>query len=457
MGMTGASEAIRGAGGRVLLRQSIAGCRASAIGKGGLADTELARLLADLAGPLADLQAARAGGTLSHLAIPYATDDLVEAERAMAALVQGADLVIFLGTGGSSLGGQTLAQLTGWNIPGAALPGQKKRPRTRFYDNLDAGTLGAMLEKLDLARTRFVLVSKSGNTPETLAQAIAAIGAVRRAGLEGEAARLFLGLTDPDRAGGANGLRALARRFGFPVLDHHPGIGGRYSCLTNVGLLPAIARGLDVRAVRAGAAAVVDALAAADGPASFPPAVAAALAVGLAREKGVRVNVMMPYSDRLARFGAWYVQLWAESLGKRGVGTTPVASLGPLDQHSQLQLFMDGPAEHYFTFVRGPMAGEGPILDPELARLAGLGFMAGRPVGDLVAAAADAVPQALLQAGRPVRTLDLDRLDGAALGALLMSFMLETMLAARLLGVDAFDQPAVELAKTITRERLARP
>ena len=445
---------IRGAGGRVLLRQSIDGCRRSAIGAGGLADDEVAALLADLAAPLADLQRAAAEGTLPHLAVPHTVDDLVAAERALATLVEGADLVLLLGTGGSSLGGQTLAQINGWNIPGAADAAQKRRPRLRFYDNLDAGTLASALDKLDLARTRFLVISKSGGTPETLTQAVTALGAIRRAGLGGDIPRLVLGVTDPARPGAGNGLRALAARLGFPVLDHHPGIGGRFSVLTNVGLLPAMLRGLDGRAIRSGAASVVDALTAAPSPAAFAPAVAAATAVGLARERGVRVNVMMPYADRLARFGAWYVQLWGESLGKGGAGTTPVACLGPLDQHSQLQLFMDGPREHYLTFVRAATGPQGPRLDPDLARMAGIGFMADRPVGELVAAQATAVPAALARAGRPVRTLDLDRLDEAAVGALLMATMLETMLAARLLGVDAFDQPAVELAKALTRERL---
>jgi glucose-6-phosphate isomerase len=177
--------------------------------------------------------------------------------------------------------------------------------------------------------------------------------------------------------------------------------------------------------------------------------------VALARERGLRVQVMMPYSDRLSRFAHWFVQLWAESLGKNGQGTTPLACLGPVDQHSQLQLFMDGPREHLITVVRTPTAGEGPRLSTALAGVAGLDYLGGKAVGDLVAAQAMAVPEALARAGRPVRVFDLARLDEASLGALMMHLMLETILAGRLLGVDPFDQPAVELAKVITRERVA--
>jgi glucose-6-phosphate isomerase len=164
---------------------------------------------------------------------------------------------------------------------------------------------------------------------------------------------------------------------------------------------------------------------------------------------------MMPYSDRLGRFGAWFAQLWAESLGKNGQGTAPIACLGPVDQHSQLQLFMDGPHEHLISIVRAPSAGLGPRLSVELAEAAGLDYLAGRTAGDLVAAQGLAVPEALRQAGRPVRTFDLARLDERAVGALMMHCTLETILAARLMGVDPFDQPAVELAKVITRERVA--
>ena len=458
MGFANSGElAIATRGRAALAVQNISGCSEESIGSAGLSEHALKQWLGRLDTPLAELKSFYRSGALPHLQVPDWTNDIAEAEAAIAALSTGARTIVFMGTGGSSLGGQTLAQLNGWNVPGAADAAQKSRPRTRFYDNLDAATLDGALTGSDLAKTRFVVISKSGGTPETLAQAVAALGAVRVAGLEAAIPAMFLGLSDPPMAGKLNGLRALFGKFAIPVLDHAPGIGGRYSALTNVGLLPAIARGLDARAVRAGAKSVIDAMMAAPDAASFLPAVGAALAVGLARDKGIRVNVMLPYADRLARFGHWYVQLWAESLGKGGRGTTPLACLGPLDQHSQLQLFMDGPKEHYLTVVRMPVAGVGAPLAADLAAVAGIGFMAGRPIGDLVAAQTRAVPEALARAGRPVRIIELDRLDEAALGALMMMMMLETILAAKLLGVDAFDQPAVELAKILTRERLSKP
>jgi glucose-6-phosphate isomerase len=439
-----------------LYTQSIAGCLEAAIDGYGLSEAELDRWLDRLSPAIARLQEDYRTGRLPHLTIPNETADIAEAEAAYARLAKGARAVIFFGTGGSSLGGQTLAQLGGWHIPGTADAAQMKRPRTRFYDNLDGHTLASALHSFDdLGGVRFVVISKSGGTPETLVQALAALASVKAAGLERRIPEMFLGVTEPKMAGKPNGLRTLFEQHGIACLDHHTGIGGRFSVLTNVGLLAAIARGLDARAVRAGAKAVVDRLMAAERPQGFAPAEGAAVAVGLARERGIRAQVMMPYSDRLARFAAWFAQLWAESLGKGGQGTAPIACLGPVDQHSQLQLFMDGPHEHLITVVRVPSAGTGPLMDGGLADAAGLGYLAGRTAGDLVAAQSAAVPQALNRAGRPVRTFDLARLDEASLGALMMHMMLETILAADLMGVDPFDQPAVELAKVITRERVA--
>ena len=367
-------------------------------------------------------------------------------------------MVIFFGTGGSSLGGQTLAQLGGWHIPGIARRGAEEAPahallrqsrrRTRWQSSLGSFD--------DLDTVRFVVISKSGGTPETLVQALAALDAVKAAGLATRIPELFLGVTEPSVAGKANGLRTLFEAHGIPLLDHHPGIGGRFSALTNVGLLAAIARGLDARAVRAGAKGVVDAMMAAKAPGDFAPALGAAVAIGLARERGIRAQVMMPYADRLGRFSAWFAQLWAESLGKNGQGTAPIACLGPVDQHSQLQLFMDGPREHMITVVRTPTAGTGPRINVELAE--------GAPGSTIWPAGPRAI--SWQRRPRPCRRRwprpggrcapsTLPSLDERALGALMMHMMLETILAAHLLGVDPFDQPAVELAKNITRERVA--
>jgi glucose-6-phosphate isomerase len=437
------------------LLQSVQGCLEATIGGAGLPQASLEAYLAKLEKRLASLREAHANSTLPLLRVPEWRDDIETAREALQKLTHGARTLIFFGTGGSSLGGQTLAQLGGWGIPGDDKHGSEARPRTRFYDNLDARTLDAALSGLDLKTTRFVVISKSGGTPETLVQVIAAIDAARKAGLADRIPGLFLAVTEPKTPGATNGLRALCESFGVPTLDHDPNIGGRFSGLTNVGLLPALARGLDVVALREGARSVVDAMLNAKHAGDFAPAIGAAVAVGLAKERGVRANVMLPYADRLSRFAAWYVQLWGESLGKGGEGTTPVAALGPVDQHSQLQLYLDGAPQHLITVIREACAGRGPRVAQDLAKLAGAAYLAGHAAGDLVAAQQRAIPEALMAAGRPVRIIDLDTLDERALGALMMHFMLETILAAHLLGVDPFDQPAVESGKILTRRYLA--
>ena len=239
------------------------------------------------------------------------------------------------------------------------------------------------------------------------------------------------------------------------MLEHHTGIGGRFSVLTNVGLLPAAVLGLDIAAIRAGAALALAPVLEGRTPGEVPPAVGAALAFALARSKPI--SVMLAYADRLERFTRWYVQLWAESLGKDRKGTTPVAALGPVDQHSQLQLFIAGPRDKLFTIVTVATAGRGPRISAELARLSGEPDFAGKTIGDLVAAQGRATIETLARNGCPVSAIHLERLDAATLGELLMHFMLETIITARLFGVDAFDQPAVEEGKVLAKRYLTAP
>lgn len=438
-------------------RLGITGCLSGAIGEHGLSPSELKAACAKVEPGFRQMQVEAREGTLAVLNIAKARDDIAAASSAYEALSKDARVVIFFGTGGSGLGGQALAQLSGWNIAGVSMPGQMKRARTRFYDNLDPSTLAGLLATTDLATARFVITSKSGGTAETLAQAIAALSAVKAAGLEERIPQLFLGITEDAVPGRKNGLRSLLAAHGIPMLTHPDDIGGRFSCLTIVGLLAAIARGLDAVKIREGAQEVVDQLAKASGPADCPAALSAAVSVAMSKQRGTRVLVLMPYGDRFGYLARWFVQLWAESLGKGGQGTTPIAAMGPLDQHSQLQLYMDGPREHLITLIRLPTSGTGPVIDADMARLAGADYMAGRAVGDVVAAQADALPVALAKAGRPVRTIDIHSLDERAIGGVMMHFMIETILAGRMLGIDPFDQPAVELAKVLTRERLAEP
>ena len=410
--------------------------------------TGFAEMLARSGEALAFLRARHADATLPLLRLPEKRDDIATILGYATLLRDGATDVVFLGTGGSSLGGQTLAQLAGYGVSGVGA--LRDPPRIHFMDNLDPDSYGALLQRLPLRSARFVTVSKSGGTGETLMQTIAALDALTSAGLDPH--DHMLGISEPSRPGKANSLRDLLAAHNIRLMDHDPGVGGRYSVLSNVGLLPAAVCGLDIGTIRTGAADALAPVLADRPPAEVPPAVGAALAATLAREKPIAV--MMAYADRLKRFTRWYVQLWAESLGKDGKGTTPLAALGPVDQHSQLQLFIGGPRDKLFTVLTVGTAGRGPRMANDLARLAGEPDFCGRTIGDLVAAQGRATAETLAKNGCPVRTIHLERLDERHIGELLMHFMLETIIAARLLGVDPFDQPAVEEGKVLAKRYL---
>jgi glucose-6-phosphate isomerase len=434
-----------------MLQQNIDSARAEKIGAHGIATPALDAALARAGNALGWLREAHANATLPLLRLPAKTSDLDEIGQAATRLRVGASDVVVLGTGGSSLGGQTLAQLAGVGVRG--LDAFRPAPRMHFMDNLDPATYGGLLAKLPLATTRFIAISKSGGTGETLMQTAAALAAVKEAGLDARVGELFFGISEAVKAGRQNGLRDLLGPS-VRVLEHDPGIGGRYSGLSNVGLLPAAILGLDIAALRAGAQQALAPVLAQRPPAEVPAALGAALNVAAAAA-GKNITVLMAYADKLERFSRWYVQLWAESLGKDGKGTTPLGALGPVDQHSQLQLFIAGPRDKLFTIITVDAAGKGPRFDAELASRAGEPDLGSKTIGDLVAAQGRATAETLARNGCPVRTLHLKKLDETSLGALMMHFFLETIIAARLIGVEAFDQPAVEEGKVLAKQYLA--
>jgi glucose-6-phosphate isomerase len=432
--------------------QSIENAREDQIGRNGVGAATLKSVLTRAERALDWLRARHADGSLPLLRLPETRGDLETIRDTARQLADGATDIVILGTGGSSLGGQTLAQLAGFAVP--AVGALRAPPQLHFIDNLDPDSFGIMLGKLPHATTRFVAISKSGGTAETLMQTIAALSAVKNEGLQTRIPDIFLGITEPAKPGKANGLRDLFDKYRVPMLDHDTGVGGRYSALTNVGLLPAAMLGLDIAALREGAGIALAPVLAKKPAAQVPAAVGAALSIALSESKGKSITVLMAYCDRLQRFTHWYVQLWAESLGKNGKGTTPVAALGPVDQHSQLQLFIAGPRDKLFTIITADAAGAGPRIDGELAKVAGEPGFAGKTIGDLVAAEGRATAETLAKNGCPVRAIHVGRLDEEGLGELMMHFMLETIIAAHLLGIDAFDQPAVEEGKVLAKKYL---
>jgi glucose-6-phosphate isomerase len=392
---------------------------------------------------LAWLRAQREAKAIELLEIPSRTADIGAARAVAESFCQDTSDVAVLGIGGSSLGGQALKALE---------QAGRKGPRVAFHANPDPESWAAAMAGFDLKTTRFIAISKSGGTAETLMQTLTAADAIEKAGGGKYLKHHFAIVTEPK----PSPLKAFADFIGAPVLDHPLGVGGRYSVLTMVGVLPALIMGLDVAALRAGAQATLDATFAASSAADSSAAAGAALHHALAGSGRLDETVLWNYADKLATFSGWWRQLWAESLGKDGKGSTPVGAVGPVDQHSQLQLFRDGPGKSLYTIVATDTKGKGLVTPVERANALGLQYLAGKPMGDLVAAEARATAQTLSRNGRAVRQIHLPTIDERGYGALMMHFMLETILMGRLMGVDPFDQPGVEEGKVLAREYLEK-
>ncbi len=432
-----------------LYQQNIDGVLEQSVGAHGLQPDVFSAFLAKTKPALNNIIQAAQDGGLPILSVWRERADLDACAPVVKHLKAGARDVVIFGTGGSSLGAQALAQITGYRTAGHVTPDDV--PRVHFFDNLDADGLAAAFENLDLKTTKFLTVSKSGGTAETMMQMLTAVDAVGRDLGASALAKHFAVITEP----AGNPLRRLAEKHGMAVLDHNPMIGGRFSVLSNVGLLPALLMGLDAGAVREGAGEALQPILDGAAPETCAPAIGAALSVALAEAKGKTSTVLMPYAERLDLFAMWHRQLWAESLGKGGAGTTPIRALGPVDQHSQLQLYLDGPNDKLHTLIMTRTAGAGPRVPESLSADPKLDYLAGRTIGDLVDAEQRATAAALVNNNRPVRVFTIDRVNERAMGALMMHFILETMIAAHLLGVDAFDQPAVEEGKILARQYLS--
>ncbi|MGB0629268.1 MAG: glucose-6-phosphate isomerase [Alphaproteobacteria bacterium] len=424
--------------------QDITDCFASEIGDRGLDRIAFEEYLHKTGPILTSLSARIDDGATPFLSLPAKKDDLPEIAETAEFFRENFDDVIILGTGGSSLGGRTLCALAPHQYPKLY-----DGPRLHFVDNVDPHTFSLLIAALDWTRTGLIAISKSGSTAETLAQFAVLTDTLRQHLTDDRIKNHVTVVTEPK----PSPLTSMAADFGCRILQHDPMIGGRYSALSVTGLLPAAIAGLDVAAIRAGATGVLEALAGGAGS-GFAPAEGAAVSVGLERMKGVKTTVLMPYCDRLADFGLWFRQLWAESLGKSGEGTTPIRAVGTVDQHSQLQLYLDGPADKMFTLVLTDTADIGPDLPGDVADIEGLSYLRGRTMGDLLSAAGRATVDTLANNGRPTRILQVPIVDEASVGALMMHFMLETVIAACLIGVDPYDQPAVEEGKILMRQYL---
>jgi glucose-6-phosphate isomerase len=437
-------------------------------GRHGLPRARLAELAARFAAVQAEVRRRRGAGE-------YGFYDLVDqgpTVRQITTFAEGVgqayDHVLVLGIGGSALGTKALLNALRrpvWNEWDDE--GREFYPRVTVLENVDPTTVAAALDRIDPRRVLVNVISKSGGTAETMAQYLV----VRRwldTALGDAASRHLVFTTDPARGA----LRELAARDAIATLEVPPAVGGRFSVLSPVGLLPAALAGIDVVGLLAGARRAVE-RATADDLLRNPAALFAALHWAADTELGARIHVLMPYTDRLRELAEWFRQLWAESLGKRvdregrtvHVGPTPVAAVGATDQHSQVQLFMEGPFDKVITFVRlEQFRDDLPIPAPDRAGArevpglpADLAYLPGHTLGELLNAEYDATSSALAEMGRMNATLHLPELTPESFGELIMFFQLATGYAGVWYGIDPFDQPGVELGKRLTYAAMGRP
>jgi glucose-6-phosphate isomerase len=423
----------------MIYKQDISRAFSDSIGKEGIDKTYFAQMLGQTEKAIAALRKHKESGDWPVLTIAERTDDLDLIEKEAEQIRANFATLVVVGMGGSSRGGSTLAALT--KNPFVCKP---TGTVVHFVENIDPVTSDQLLAALDLKTTLFLIVTKSGDTAETLAHLLVLMDAVAKKLGAPTVKNHFLGIASP----GDNAMRRIAQIHHIRMLDHDPNLGGRFSVLSIVGLLPAKVAGVDIRAVRNGAQDVLRHTLHEPSP---EPARGAALSVAL-NEKGKNVAVLMPYCDRLWTFTAWYQQLWAESLGKKHKGTTPLAALGATDQHSQLQMYLNGPRDKFLTLILLAQADKGAAIpQPPDASLA---YLRNHTIGDLMDGEQRATAETLMRNKVPLRLFTLPELDATSLGALLMHFMLETMITAQLLGVNAFDQPAVEDSKRLARTYL---
>ncbi len=374
-----------------------------------------------------------------------------------AARVRGryADVVI-LGIGGSALGPialKTALCSSGWNE--LTPEGRAGAPRLHVLDNIDPVTIVALLNRLKLDRTLFIVTSKSGGTAETMSQFLIVHDRVTAAGLA--VAEHFVFVTDPKNGA----LRTLAQELAVPALEIPPGVGGRYSVLTPVGTLPAALLGIDVGELLAGAGEMLDkceTIELGDNPAGI---IGSLFYMSDVRHGRV-VDVLMPYADPLRDFAAWFVQLWAESLGKhrtdgKSVGSTPLPAVGSTDQHSQVQSFMEGPANKVVAFIAVEDRGPDIVIPTAFQHVNELGYLGGHSLSELLNIEQRATAGALAKRGRANLTIHIEQVDARHVGGLMMMLEIATAYAGQMYGVNAFNQPGVELGKQFAYALLGRP
>lgn len=402
----------------------------------------------------------QAGGWKRWLNLGYDTK-LVNELNAYAQQVKGrfSDMVI-LGIGGSSLGGYALLRALlhpYWNqLTDAQRNGM---PRYYFVENVDADQINPLMEMLDPQRTLFVVISKSGTTAETMSAFMIAKEWLEQNLPANQVKAHIVAITDAQKGV----LRPVATKEQYQTFEVPDDVGGRFSVFCAVGLLPAVLCGVSLTEIQKGIQELDKTLQNPDLKQNM--AAQGALIQYLLYERGKINSVFMPYSYRLASVSDWYVQLWAESLGKKTdlngnvvhVGPTPVRAVGVTDQHSQVQLFNEGPFDKVFTFIAvGKPSQDVTIPANQFSDVEDLNYLNGKPMSQLMQAEFESTRASITSNQRPNMTLTLPQVDAYHFAQLLYLLEVQTAIAGALMNIDPFDQPGVELAKKYTYALMGR-
>jgi len=346
------------------------------------------------------------------------------------------EFFLLLGIGGSALGPRAMLE--------ALRPFYNLRysPKIFIYDNVDPGTLTAILSIIDMKKTTVNVVTKSGSTGETMSSFLILMNALKKVHKK-EFSKWIVATTDPEKGI----LRETAVKEGFKTLPVHPDVGGRFSVLCPVGLLTGAVSGIDIRAMLNGAKDVLMRCSK-ENLWENPAYMYGALMYLMDKKSHKNISVLIPYSDRLKAFAEWFCQLWAESLGKDNMGQTPYPSTGTTDQHSQLQLWMQGPNDKVITFIGVEDYGSDVSIPDE--GIEALGYLKNHTLGELIKAEQEATELALAKAGRPNMRINIPKVDSYYLGQLFLFFELATAVKGMLSGIDPFNQPGVEESKNLT-------
>ena len=340
---------------------------------------------------------------------------------------------IVFGTGGSNLGAKALINISS----------EKLDNKIYFHDNIDPIFFQKSLSDIDFTSTGFIIISKSGKTPETLSQ----IGAIVQLASDRNSLLTFYSNCLIITEFKASPLFNIAKKNNCLLLEHKEDIGGRYSIFSNVGMVPAIIAGLDAKEIHRGARHVIE-------NDHKDNLYKLGQLFKFQKKISLTSSVIMTYSDALQYFGKWYLQLWAESIGKDKKGITAIHSIGTTDQHSQLQLYLDGPKDKFFTFITTNHSNKGFIINKDIMNEEKVDYLVNKKMGDLMQAEQQATLDTFGQNNIKFREIHIPIIDTYSIGSLMALSIIETVAACVYFEVNPFNQPAVEQGKRLTKQYL---